>query len=115
MRRAGISLAALVTLILAGCGAPDPACADTAVVTWDNFGEAFLVENCQGCHARGAADRHGAPPDVAFDTRADALRQADRILARSAGEDATMPPGGGVSAEDRRRLTAWLGCYEPGG
>ena len=35
-------------------------------------------------------------------------------LARSAGEHATMPPSGGVSAEERRRLTAWLTCFEAG-
>lgn len=107
----------LVTLAaLAGCGgAPettDPRCADTAVLTWDNFGQAFIVTNCQSCHATTAAERHGAPADVVFDTRGDVLRQADRVLARVTGDPPTMPPGGGISEESRNRTVVWLSCFE---
>jgi uncharacterized membrane protein len=101
---------------LAGCGgAPEttaPSCADTAVLTWDNFGQAFIVTNCQSCHATTAADRHGAPADVVFDTRGDVLRQAARVLARVTGDPPTMPPGGGISEESRHKITVWLSCFE---
>ncbi len=101
---------------LAGCGsAPettDPRCTDTAVLTWDNFGQAFIVTNCQSCHAATAMDRHGAPAAVTFDTRGDVLRQAARVLARVAGDSPTMPPGGGISEESRHKITVWLSCFE---
>jgi uncharacterized membrane protein len=103
---------------IAGCGggsaSGDDVCQDTAVLTWDNFGEGFLVTNCQGCHASTAADRHDAPADVTFDTRDEALARADRILARTTSDPPTMPPGGGVSDEDRHKVTVWLTCFETG-
>jgi uncharacterized membrane protein len=101
---------------LAGCGgdpeAADPQCTDTAVLTWENFGQAFVVTNCQSCHATTAADRHGAPDSVVFDTRDDVLDQADRILARVTSDSPTMPPGGGVSAESLHKVSVWLTCFE---
>jgi mono/diheme cytochrome c family protein len=97
--------------------APDTAasaCAGAPVVTWNSFGDGFMRENCQGCHASTAPDRHGAPEAYAFDTVEDAWRHAERVLARSAGADATMPPQGGVSEDDRTRLVWWLQCGTPG-
>lgn len=95
-------------------GGPDPAdptCDEAPVVTWDNFGRGFLVENCQACHASTAPDRHGAPIEVVFDTEGDARAWKDRILARAAGEAPTMPPMGGTSADDRYLLGVWLTCW----
>ena len=84
------------------------------MLSWANFAEGFLVENCQSCHASTSVDRHGAPAGVVFDTLNDALEQAARIGVRAAGDDATMPPAGGISEEDRALLAAWLACGEPG-
>ena len=39
---------------------------------------------------------------------------SSRILARAASEDPTMPPEGGVDADDRQRLTWWLECAPEG-
>lgn len=89
---------------------PDP-CAGVPVVSWTNFGEGFLVENCQACHASGTPNRYGAPEDVAFDTEADVRVHRDRILARATGEAPTMPPMGGVSDDDRYLLEVWLVCW----
>lgn len=86
----------------------DP-CELAPVLTWDNFGAGFLVENCQPCHASGAVDRHDAPRAVVFDTRADAAARADRILERAVNVP-EMPPAGGVSAADRALLEAWVLC-----
>lgn len=86
-------------------------CSDAPVIMWANFGEGFLKANCQSCHASTASDRSGAPEDVIFDTKADAVAQADRILARATGEDPTMPPQGGVTEQDREKLEIWLRCY----
>ena len=86
-------------------------CADAPVVTWNSFGEGFLRENCQSCHASTAPDRHDAPEETVFDTLEDALANADRILARATGDDPTMPPEGGVDEDDRARLEIWLTCW----
>jgi hypothetical protein len=90
-------------------GAIDP-CDGVPVLTWANFGEGFVLDNCQACHARGAVDRHGAPAEVAFDTLDDILKWQDRIVARAGSELGGMPPAGGVSEADRKLLLAWVGC-----
>ncbi len=89
-------------------------CAGAPTLAWSNFGQGFLLENCQGCHASTAVDRYGAPEGVVFDTVEDAWLHAPRILARSTGDAPTMPPQGGVSADDRTRLEWWLRCGTPG-
>lgn len=105
--------AALLAL-LAGCGgaaAPAPsACDEAPVTTWDNFTAGFLTQNCQVCHAGTAPDRHGAPDDVTFDTEEDAWRWADALRRSAVEAGAAMPPGGGVSEDDRWRLGVWLDC-----
>ena len=92
----------------------DPFCADVPTLAYSNFGEGFLRESCQGCHASTSPNRYDAPENVTFDTVEQAWAWADRILARSTGESPTMPPRGGVSADDRTRLAWWLRCAIPG-
>lgn len=87
-------------------------CEDAPLVTWNNFGQGFVTEHCQACHASTAEDRNGAPTDVAFDTHEETRAQAARILARAAGPDATMPPRGGVPDDDKEKLEYWLQCWE---
>lgn len=87
-------------------------CDDAPLLTWANFGEGFVVENCQACHASTAIDRNGAPEDIVFDDRDATLALSDRILARAAGDAPSMPPQGGVTDEERERLEIWLTCWE---
>ena len=86
----------------------------TPSLSWDNFGEGFLLENCQPCHAGNAQNRFEAPEEVTFDNKAQAWYWAERILARATGEDADMPPAGGVSDDDKQRLEWWLTCADVG-
>jgi len=128
MRRAR-TLALLVALGAGpGCQEPEPdqvalttgsgteglaPCEEQPVITYDTFGRGFLSTYCDGCHAAPVENRQGAPEDVVFDTREQALDWADRILARSAPEDgspATRPPVGGITPEDTERLIVWLTC-----
>jgi hypothetical protein len=106
-------IAALLVGVLACGGAAldtaDP-CAEAPVVTWETFGEGFLRENCQGCHASSVVDRAGAPVDVTFDDEPQALAWRERILARAAVTAPTMPPQGGTTDDDRWRLRTWLTC-----
>jgi uncharacterized membrane protein len=103
--------AALLSLLVA-CATPevdsaDP-CRDAPVVTYDNFGRGFLTQNCQPCHATSAPDRHGADPAVTFDSYDDVVAAWDAIARVTTGEDAVMPPAGGIVDEDRALLAIWL-------
>lgn len=108
---------ALLTTLVA-CGGKDASdgldtgiCEDAPVLMWSNFGEGFLIENCQTCHASTTNDRHDAPDSVVFDTLADVKDQRDAILNAATGDDPYMPPQGGVSDDDRERLQIWLTCW----
>jgi uncharacterized membrane protein len=96
------------TAVVSECDSGIPA------LTWDNFGQGFLLENCQSCHAGSAQNRHDAPEKVTFDNKAQAWYWAERILARALGDEADMPPAGGVSEDDKQRLEWWLTCAEVG-
>jgi uncharacterized membrane protein len=106
-----------VAWLAAGCGAanatPDTAaagCADDASLTWDSFGRGFFTQHCNTCHAATSPDRHGAPPEVTFDAEAEVWAQRDAITAATAGDPPSMPPTGGVAADDRTLLARWLAC-----
>jgi hypothetical protein len=116
-------LFSLVIVLAAGCDPeadtetePEPlptGCGeDVPILTWEGFGQGFMVTYCQGCHASSAPDRHDAPPNVVFDTEADVALWKERILATAGTEPATMPPAGGPTPEDREKLAAWLGCMD---
>ena len=89
-------------------------CEEVPLVNYNNFGQGFMTEHCQGCHASTALDRYGAPEDVTFDTVNQVWERADRILARAGGAEPSMPPADGVNADDRTRLEWWLQCAEWG-
>lgn len=113
MRR--VLAAALVAWLGTGCAGGDSddepeLCQDAPVVTYVSFGQDFLRENCQSCHASTSAERNGAPTEVFFDTEEDALGWADRILDRAGADPPSMPPRGGLEADDQERLRIWLSC-----
>ena len=43
-------------------------CAGVPIVNWANFGEGWLLQECQGCHGSAVTTRHDAPVDMTFDT-----------------------------------------------
>jgi uncharacterized membrane protein len=83
-------------------------------LTYDNFGKAFVDSNCQTCHGQPSADRNGAPGSFDFGTL-DAIRgHKDRIFARAAADNTSMPPGpDGPPGEERGKLAEWLACGAP--
>lgn len=92
-------------------GAADPLCQDAPVVTWEYWGQGFLTESCQSCHAATAVDRNGAPTSITFDTEAQVWSHRAAILQTATGEAPTMPPRGGLSQDDRDLLEIWLRCW----
>jgi len=105
----------LLVLLMAGCGEQEDTadtafCLDAPVLTWDNFGDGFMTQHCQSCHASESPSRQDAPEDISFDTEEQTLALADRILARATGDSPTMPPQGGAQDVDRLKLQWWLSC-----
>ena len=87
-------------------------CDSAQVSTWASFGEGFMVENCQSCHAEATPNRYGAPLAYSFDTHEDVLKWSERIYMVVLGENPTMPPGGGLTDSDKQLLMDWLVCWE---
>lgn len=87
---------------------------DTELVGWDTFARGYLSTWCTPCHSSElvGASRSGAPEGVDFETWAGAALWAERIGATSI--DASMPPAGGPSEEDRERILEWVECGAPG-
>jgi uncharacterized membrane protein len=80
-------------------------------ITYDNFGKGFLDRHCQSCHGQSIVDRNGAPSSFDFRTQGDALAHRDRIFARAAADNVTMPPGPDDPPTDERyQLAEWLAC-----
>lgn len=93
----------------------DRPCPKDSPLTADNFGGPFMLSHCTGCHhsSLGEDERAGAPVGVDFDKLGDVRDHADRIWARAADENATMPPLGGPAQDERARLGEWLACGAP--
>lgn len=120
--RSGLEVLRVVAVALAcagvaACQDPQTEDADTdgmvedaPLVTYANFGDAFLRNWCRGCHASTLSGdaRSGAPEGIDFETLDDARMWADRIEARALGEQASMPPAGGPSLDELELLRAWL-------
>lgn len=122
---AGAALALIAGLALgaAGCSSdeggggeppPDPnsqRCQESTL-TYQNFAAPFVITWCRGCHgeAQPVAMRQNAPVGVNFDTAEQVRGSSVRIMARATGEEATMPPVGGPTDEERALLAEWIAC-----
>jgi uncharacterized membrane protein len=109
-------MGAALLLLLAACFEVDHLADATCEpgnedLSYESFGQPFLGAYCQSCHAGAQQDRDGAPSHVTFDTRAEVMEWADRIYARSAAGNTSMPPGpDGPTADERHLLAQWLAC-----
>ena len=84
----GVSHTATIALTIAAA-----ACTQD---TWGNFAQAFMANNCAGCHSFASSVATLKPH-----------QNAARI------SDGSMPPGGGLSASDKSRILLWLSCGLP--
>lgn len=112
----------MILLLLTACGdkntdsgviessvEPPQWCADEVEVTYENFGEGFLLTHCQGCHAADAPNRFGAPDAVTFDTEADVDQWRSSLIATILS-DQSMPPAGGITEDEFTLVEIWLEC-----
>ena len=116
--RASRAALALVALALASCGYKtlDEATCPPAgtTLTYANFGQQFFSGYCNSCHSAASSDRQGAPDNYVFATRLQIAEHKDRIFARSAGSNDSMPPGpNDPPIEERDKLSEWLVCGAP--
>jgi uncharacterized membrane protein len=90
--------------------APD-AC-EKSYLDYNNFGAPFVINWCRGCHSSSIpqGQRQKAPLAVNFDSVDDVRNFAERIEARAASIDPTMPPAGGPSEAERALLREWIEC-----
>jgi hypothetical protein len=94
---------------------------DASVLTWENFGEPFMLTWCTGCHhsALPTAQRAGAPCAANFDTHAGVHERAPVIALRAIDYMtlegvAPMPPAALVPEEELALLREYLDCGAPG-
>ena len=114
----------MLVLAVLACAAPTESggtasdsaqlCDDAPYADWNSFGQGFVIENCQACHAAEGDRRQGAPEDVRFDTADDVWNRAEQVLWLAAVDPPSMPPMGGTTESDRVLLRAWLECGDSG-
>lgn len=90
-------------------------CPDDSDLTWENFGGPFVLTYCTGCHhSELPADvRQNAPYAINLESVELVRQNADRMWARAADQNATMPPAGAPGADEREWLGEWLACGAP--
>lgn len=117
----------LLLLFFAACAQPQPEpqqrtsllegvkCDSTSTLTYENFGKAFFLDWCSGCHSSTlkSGERAGAPTSFDFDALKDVKAHAKAIFRRSGGADATMPPSVQLPDEQKKLLKEWLACGAP--
>lgn len=90
-------------------------CPPDSGLTWENFGGGYVLSYCTTCHhsALPADMRQLAPIAINFETVELVRAQADRVWARAADQNQTMPPVGAPADDQRALLGEWLACGAP--
>ncbi|MFK7931097.1 MAG: hypothetical protein AB8H79_23120 [Myxococcota bacterium] len=90
-------------------------CPPDSPLTYDNFGESLMLSRCAGCHGDAVeeGERLGAPLDVNLTTQAQVQDWLERVYARSADDNVSMPIVDNIDPIDRVRLGDWLACGAP--
>jgi uncharacterized membrane protein len=98
---------------LLACGNGDQSATCGPDLTYETFGEPFMTDWCTGCHSDLLLPsmRQNAPLDVNFNTLDD-IRAQSQMIALTV-QQATMPPEGGPSDDERQMLVQWLACGAP--
>ncbi len=86
---------------------------DCNAVEVPRFEDMTVWNSCVGCHSStlSGAGRQGAPGDFDYDTHERAL--FDPFETAEVVVEGEMPPGGGLSAEDRALINTWAQCGAP--
>ena len=83
-------------------------------LTYESFGREFFSTNCNNCHNANDGSRAGAPYMYRFESVDDVRRFRERIFARAATTNTSMPPGPeDPHPDEREALAEWLACGAP--
>jgi uncharacterized membrane protein len=112
---APVIAAALAALGLPSCsqdGAQDAGsgatCPSDSTLTYANFGQMFIADNCLRCHSRREPTLQN---HAAIQANLDGI---DRVAAAGPKSvNTTMPEGASVTVEQRTLLGEWLACGAP--
>lgn len=99
----------LILFLACASDAPDTGPCAQPTVTWESFGQSFLITHCQGCHASTSPQRYGAPEGISFDTQEQAAELQESIE-RTVLSQESMPPAGGLNEDEKALLAQWLAC-----
>ena len=83
-------------------------CAQGSTLTYANFGEAFVQDNCLACHTRQSPILTTQASVQAASTEIDQVAAAGPNAINT-----VMPVDHNVSTEDRAKLGEWLACGAP--
>ena len=86
---------------------------DCQAITVPKYADMTAWSKCTNCHSTSLSgpSRAGAPAGINFDKYDDAVMDAD--LAKSEVEAGAMPPGGGLSADEKAQIVDWASCDTP--
>lgn len=122
-----IGLVILIPLILMGCSddkvgisadaSPDATSVDCSLLTYENFGRAFIEDYCLECHHSelAEAERNDAPLSIDFETY-DLVSNFSISIKAIAGTRPLMPPSFAMAvpnSEERANLVQWIDCRLP--
>ena len=95
----------MILLLWFACNEAEQECTG---VSYDNWAEGFFLEKCLPCHSEDMRATFGAPEiDMhSYDT----ILENMSIIRTSILESERMPPGGGLSEEERILLEQWFDC-----
>lgn len=104
-----ILLIFLLTALIGGCGSSHPAQATAPkTVTYTAQIQKLVTDNCLGCHSfqKVGLTRYGAPTNSNYDTYDELL--SNLVTVNVSIQAGLMPPGGGMSAADRKLFQDWV-------
>lgn len=85
---------------------------ETTTADYTTVGAPFIQTWCTPCH-HSELTGTGRPPgseSVNLDSFELVIEHLDRIELRALGDNPSMPPAGGPSEDDLKRLTLWIEC-----
>lgn len=102
---------ALLLACVTGCtssptstGIATVTCPTDSTLTYENFGSAFMTDNCLSCHT--------SQEQPHLNTQALIQTNASRILQEAVYTNA-MPQDGDLTTAERQTLGEWLACGAP--
>jgi len=103
---------AVLAILVAACGVNPPVASTTSEVTcppgstltYDNFGQVLIADNCLSCHAGKDNPR--------LDSQ-DAVQKNAQAIISAAVTTSKMPKSGDMVTDERQMLGDWLACGAP--